>query len=121
MAYSYGGVMKFTAPKTKTYAFKLNNVKHPNKGAITQGAMTFYTPSGYDRLQYVYVKTRGVKTEKLSVAAKKYTPTYYDDQNYYTSRTGYVKLQKGQTVYMVMDMSTMTFTKKPISVNLNIK
>lgn len=120
MALSYGGYLKFKAPKTKTYKFTVSGVKHPVKKSILQGTVSFKNPTAYGFFP-IYVKTRGKKTDRLYVAAKTYKPGFSDATNYYTSRTGTVKLKKGQTVYLNLDFNTMTYTKKPISVNVNIK
>jgi hypothetical protein len=70
-----------------------------------------------------YVKTKGGTTNELNVANPKPKGLYYANatQVYYTSRTGKVKLQKGETVYMSINMGTMKFSKKSMYFTLNIK
>ena len=126
MVYDYCGYVKFVAPKTKTYTFTIGNLQHPaNKKGDLLGHMTFWCPYGYKNtgLARFYVKAKDGKTVSLNIARPKPTGLYYarKTDRYYTSRSGGVKLKKGQVVYLEFYFHTYTFTKKRISVDLKIK
>ncbi len=126
IVYTYGGYLRFVAPKTKTYTFTVWNLQHPaNKKGDLMGSMTFLCPYGYKNtgLARFYVKAKDGKTVSLNVARPKPTGLHYAKKTdrYYTQRSGGVKLKKGQVVYLQFSMHTMTFTKKRISVDLKIK
>ena len=123
MALSYGGYVKFVAPKTKTYSFTVSNLKHPAKGGTLMGGVSFYYPNEYGHLMNLYVRTKGGVSNSLEVANPKPKGLYYANatQVYYTSRTGKVKLYKGDVVYLGINMVTHKFSKKSMNLTLKIK
>ena len=95
------GWIKFKAPSTKTYSFTFSNLKTKNDGVIAY--VDFKKQDKYDKnwLTYVKVATKGGKTDALWLKSKDFsestTKLIYRPLN---SRTGKVKLKKGEILYM---------------------
>jgi hypothetical protein len=125
IALSYSGYLKFVAPKTKTYTFTIYDLKHPVKRGDLMGSMVFMVPYGYKNSQLgtFKVSCKGGYSSRLYVANPKPTGLYYADatQVYYKSRSGGIKLKKGQVIYLGIDLHTFKFTKKRVSCTLKIK
>ena len=94
------GYLKFKASKAKTYSFTLSNLKS-GAGGYTCGY--FYVMRKYGSSnQYIGqepLKTYGGKSTSLYVATR--NGTYGEKAGQYrTSRTGKIKLNKGEVVYL---------------------
>ena len=120
MALTYGGYVKFKAPKTKTYSFTISNIKQPVKKGDPLGRASFKKAKNYS-FYPLKVKTRNKTTDCLNVSKTKYRPPYGNDASvYYPSRTGKVKLKKNQTIYIYFWFDTMTYSKS-MSFNFAVK
>lgn len=109
------GYLKFKATATKTYSFKLSGLKSGN-GRYSCGY--FYVMRKYGTAgQYIgqeKLKTYGGKNSALYVATKNGT-TGKKLYRYRTSRTGKIKLNKGETVYLYFSFYTKDQLKLKIS------
>ncbi|MDO4401108.1 MAG: hypothetical protein Q4D27_09210 [Coriobacteriia bacterium] len=99
------GYIKFKATKTKVYSFTFSNVK--GKGTNNVYA-SFYRISKYSKkyIEGLTVKTKGGKDETLWLSANgyKFTGDYYTALDKpIATRTGKVKLTKGQMVYIYLN------------------
>lgn len=91
------GYLKFTAPSTKTYSFKFSNVK------CSYGASAFVEVQTQDSYDPSYsfltkVKTKGGKSDTLWLSIGGYTSGSGVNKRL-ASRTGKIKLKKGQDIY----------------------
>jgi len=107
LQFSPEGFVKFTAPKTKTYKFTFSNLKSVGKSGsdINHSYITFYMNKYGTSLSGVTsVKTKGGTTSTLWVCTKySYSLSRVSTVRTGTSlptRTGSVKLAKGQTIYL---------------------
>ena len=102
------GVLKFKATKTKKYSFKFSGMTHKTQDDYGFCAyVTFLTPDK-NSPKYSFdldkkLATKGGKTETLWLASKSYKHTISGTKAVdkpIKTRTGTVKLKKGQVVYM---------------------
>lgn len=108
------GYVKFTAPKSKTYAFTLSNVSS-DSGKFTNGYVNIMKFNG----RYISsskVSTQGGKTYTLWVANKNQGS---GTSGCRTSRTGKVHINQGETVYLYL--SLLEPSSKKAYLTLNIK
>ena len=110
------GYLKFKATATKTYSFKLSGLKSGN-GRYSCGY--FYVMRKYGTAgQYIgqeKLKTYGGKNSALYVATKNSTYSTKKLYQYRTSRTGKIKLNKGEMVYLYFSFSSKDQLKLKIS------
>ena len=109
------GYVKFVAPKTKTYYFTFSNIKDKRK----YGSYTSISIQTRDKKSPKYsfltkVSTKGGKSSFLSmtVNGQKNTTSGKVVNRYLKSRTGSIKLKKGQVVYLRMMNSGSKTTAK---------
>ena len=101
LTYTKGeGYIKFTAPSTKTYSFTFSNLKVSGESAAHVSPML---KSKYDSksLDFVKVSTKGGKNDSLCLVSKGWAEdkTGAVKHRYLHSRTGKIKLKKGETIY----------------------
>ena len=114
-----GGFLKFKAPKTKTYTFTGYGVKKPSGEYSSYGYFYLMTVSGsgsYKYLKINNVKTKGGKNTALYINSNKNSTSGKKATRSLKSRSGSIKLKKGQTVYIYS-----WFTSKKTSYKLKIK
>lgn len=114
------GYVRFKAPKTKTYSFTFSNVKDKNRGVcafvMVQKFLpkTKYSPA---YLRLAQVKTAGGKSNTLWLSVNGYKATgYKGTSKRLASRTGKIKLKKGEVIYLYFYNNSAKTTAK-----LNIK
>ena len=111
LTYSKGqGWVKFKAPSTKTYKFTFSNLKA--KGG-SNAYVSFLRIWDYDNtgLTHTKVSTKGGKNEALFLCSNDRATGKSGKVIYRAlhSRTGKIKLKKGQTIYLYFNSTT---TKK---------
>ena len=97
------GFLKFTAPATKPYSFKVSNIKAGRYCCGYFYVMTKYG-TGETSIGQQKLATKGGETSGLFVATKNSkvgAPLY----RFLKSRTGVINLQAGQTVYIYFSMT----------------
>jgi hypothetical protein len=110
LTFNDSGYLKFTAPKTATYSFTFSNVRGKN---VCSGVSIYkYVPSQKSwtgrtfaaHLEAIKVSTQGGKAYSLNLASKGKTipgnKSTTGANKYLASRTGKIRLSKGQTIYM---------------------
>lgn len=111
------GYVKFKAPKTKTYKFTIS--KCTSKKRNVSGYFYIMKPDSHSpKYSFItQVKTKGGKTGTLWLSANGYKSTSSDTLTKpLSSRTGSIKLKKGQTVYLYI-----SFLDVPTKAKLVIK
>ena len=111
--YSYGGYLKFTAPKKGRYSFTITNVKKKTNGdSIGYCYFLMDNKKKPGELKMVKVSTQGGRKETL----------WYSERGFFVyrngkaivealkSRTGKINLQAGQTVYLYFGLRKAAFT-----------
>lgn len=93
------GFAKFKAPKTKTYAFTISNLK--SKKSYACGYFYVMTTSSYSNsyITMSKLKTKGGTTTGMYFATKSGTSGAMKSR-FLKTRTGKIKLKKNQTVYL---------------------
>lgn len=111
LTYSKGqGYIQFKAPKTATYSFTFSKVKATKKTA--NNAFVEFQKKDSSSPKYAFltdVKTKGGKTDTLwlSVNGAKFSGGYYTALDKpIASRTGKIKLKKGEKLYLYFYNST---------------
>lgn len=100
--------IKFTAKTSKTYRFTFSSITPPTRKNVS---ICGHTSFWIDRSDYsdvpnlIEVKTKGGKTEFLELSNRKFLRHYNQSKiekvnRYYTSRTGSLYLNEGETVYI---------------------
>ncbi len=114
---AYRGYIKFVAPKAGTYSFTFSNCKTDDKKHIL-GSAFVQTPDKFGGLGgIIEFSTKGGKTNTLWMGSKK-DPSYPEC---ITTRTGKVKLKKGQNIYLHVSFETREKSNKGMSLKLVIK
>ncbi len=99
------GLVKFKAPKTKVYKITISNCVG-TKGDDINGHFYIYRENK-GMLDFMTLNTQGGRNNKFQVANKKFLKIFYKYSNhdkprdeYRTSRTVTVKLNKNQVIYI---------------------
>lgn len=102
------GYLKFTASKTKKYSFKFSGLTSPNyrDTAFVEVQKQDNRDSRYSFM--VKVKTKGGTSNTLWLCTKGYNNSYYSNtvSRPLTTRTGSIKLYKGEDVYFYFHSGT---------------
>ncbi|MBE5844506.1 MAG: hypothetical protein E7302_10145 [Butyrivibrio sp.] len=106
---TYEGYAKFTAPATKTYTITYSNLKPERKKGYCNGHITGYFISGQTITDAKLIKS-GYE-HSIHLANEKFMGAV-------TSKTVKVKLEKGQTLYL---LHSFLNNKKPKSVTVDLK
>lgn len=97
------GVMKFTAPTTKTYAFTFTNVNSPSK--YTAGSVQFYTMTASSHNRLTIKLSEGKRTIAPLCSASLADGSKYTSGNAtfkrLKTRTVKLRINKGKTVYLL--------------------
>ncbi len=112
----YRGYAAFTAPSTKTYSFIISNVKAANKSQM-MGWISGSKQDADGGLSECYFSTKGGKTTELREADKKYDFSPSNLKN----RTGKLKLQKGETLYLYFSFTGGSVSPKYMTTKFQIK
>ena len=115
------GYIKFKAPKAGTYSFAFSDIKAiGDSGAEVTGYAEFYDRNAYE-IKDSKVRTTGGKKASLYLCSAAYTTSTKGivKERYLKSRTGKIKLKKGQVIYIYMDFDSEN-AKKGVYVNLKI-
>ena len=104
------GYLKFTAPSTKTYQFTFSDMT----GKYTmEGYVQFYKKASNNSVQTFNVSTAGGKTDTLWLAINGIEHQGGKLKNRpLQTRTGKVKLKKGQVIYMYYQATPAHSTAK---------
>ena len=96
------GYVKFKAKKTKTYSFTVSSVKSKKFSSATY--VSFYTKSAYKSksLASKKVSTKGGKNNTLWLSCNGYSHSGKLIYRPLATRTGKVKLKKGQWIYLYL-------------------
>ncbi len=106
------GYLKFTAAKTKTYSFKISNVKGKRYTCGFTYVMTTYgTDNKY--IQMSDLATQGGTADVMFVATRN-SKSGQKSLRYLKSRTGKIALSAGQTVYLYFNFSSSASFKYKI-------
>ncbi|MBR4760734.1 MAG: hypothetical protein IK078_11400 [Lachnospiraceae bacterium] len=89
-------VLKFTAPKSKTYTFTFSGLTPSSNYPLSLGFFSFLTrvSPGVNTLKINTVKTQGGSEQILKYGSKS------GYEGYLTSRYGKIKLNKGETAFV---------------------
>ena len=111
--YSYGGYLKFTAPKKRQYTFTVTDVKSKTNG----DSIGYFHVMMQDRKNSAVVKSVKVSTKGGLKDTLWYSENGFFLYRYgkaiveaYKTRTGKLNLQAGQTVYLFFDIRKAAFT-----------
>ncbi|MDO5456525.1 MAG: hypothetical protein Q4F25_06390 [Eubacteriales bacterium] len=104
------GYIKFVAPATKTYKFTFSNLKQSknveNPDYYVGFSVQVKSAKYPKKLIAKKVSTMGGKASSLKMYVNDYSPEFCPDKKvdwYEKTRTGKVKLKKGQAIYFWLD------------------
>ncbi len=114
------GYMKFVAPESKDYSFKVSNIKGGKKGAL--GNVTLLTPTEGRGTERINVKTKGGVTDSIWFAYRYIKAKSVKKVNAcLPTRTGKTHLEQGQVVYIEVDILPFAKKTKKASCTISIK
>ena len=98
-------VVKFTAPKTKTYKISLSNVRNSKDKDGINGHFYISKLNEYGYYNHLKLKTNGGKSSIFQIGDKQWCSSWGHPEKkkvdgYYANRYINVKLKKGETIYI---------------------
>lgn len=103
------GYIKFVAPETKTYKFTFSNLKQPENVEFRDSMVSFSaqvkSAKHPKKLIAKKLSTKGGKYDQLCLYVNKFPDSQPEKKVewYEKTRTGKVKLKKGQAIYFWLD------------------